>query len=101
MIGKNNGVAAQLKELNPIIINVHCICHNTDTNKEIAYIKRVEDTLRQLWRYFENSPKRLEDANKHQEMQFKTKTEEWTDPCKENEEGLFHKVAVLQLMACS
>ena len=64
MIGKNNGVAAQLKELNPVIINVHCICHKlalacTDTNKEIAYIKRVEDTLRQLWTYFENSPKRL------------------------------------------
>jgi len=44
MIGKNNGVAAQLKELNPVIINVHCICRKlalarTDTNKEIAYIK--------------------------------------------------------------
>jgi len=44
MIGKKNGVAAQLKELNPVIINVHCICHKlalacTDTNKEIAYIK--------------------------------------------------------------
>ena len=64
MIGKNNGVAAQLKELNPVIINVHCICHKlalacTDTNKEIAYVKRVEDTLHQLWTYFENSPKRL------------------------------------------
>lgn len=53
MISKNNSVAAQLKELNPVIINVHCISHKlalacTDTNKEIAYIKRVEDTLRQL-----------------------------------------------------
>lgn len=53
MIGKNNSVAAQLKELNPVIINVHCISHKlalacTDTNKEIAYIKQVEDTLRQL-----------------------------------------------------
>jgi len=64
MIGKHNGVTAQLKEVNPVIINVHCICHNlalacTDTNKEIAYIKQVEDTLRQLWTYFDNSPKCL------------------------------------------
>ena len=64
MTGKNNGVAAHLKELNPVIINVNCICHKlalacTDTNKEIAYIKRVEDTLHQLWTYFENSPKCL------------------------------------------
>ena len=64
MIGKNNGVTAKLKELNPVIINVHCICHKLalaciDVNREIVYIKRVEDTLRQLWTYFENSPKRL------------------------------------------
>lgn len=64
MIGQNNGVVAQLKKVNPVIINVHRICHKltlacTDTNKEIAYIKRVEETLRQLWTYFENSPERL------------------------------------------
>ena len=64
MTGKNNGVATKLKVLNPVLISVHCICHKlalacTDTNKEIDYIKRVEDTLRQLWAYFENSPKRL------------------------------------------
>ena len=64
MTGKNNGLATKLKELNPVMISIHCICHKlalacTDTNKEIDYIKRVEDTLRQLWTYFENSPKRL------------------------------------------
>ena len=64
MTGKKNGVATKLKELNPVLISVHCICHKlalacTDTNKEIDYIKRVEDILRQLWAYFENSPKRL------------------------------------------
>lgn len=64
MTGRNNGVATKLKELNPVLISVHCICHKlalacTDTNKEIDYIKRMEDTLPQLWAYFENSPKRL------------------------------------------
>ena len=43
MIGKNSGVAAQLKGLNPVIINVHCICHKlalacTDTNKDISCV---------------------------------------------------------------
>ena len=64
MTGKKNGVATKLSELNPVLISVHCICHKltlacTDTNKEIDYIKRVEDILRQLWAYFENSPKHL------------------------------------------
>ena len=64
MTGRNNGVETKLKELNPVLISVHCICHKlalacTDTKKEIDYIKRMEDTLRQLWAYFENSPKRL------------------------------------------
>ena len=64
MTGRNNGVATKLKELNPVLISVQCICHKlalacTDTNKEINDIKRVEDILRQLWAYFENSPKRL------------------------------------------
>lgn len=40
MTGKKNGVATKLKELNPVLISVHCICHKlalacTDTNKEI------------------------------------------------------------------
>ena len=40
MTGKKNGVATKLKELNPVLISVYCICHKlalacTDTNKEI------------------------------------------------------------------
>jgi len=27
MTGRNNGVATKLKELNPVLISVHCICH--------------------------------------------------------------------------
>ena len=65
---KNSGVPTKLKELNPVLISVHCICHklalactDRDTNnlKEIDHIKRVEDILCQLWAYFENSQKRL------------------------------------------
>lgn len=85
MTGKKNGVATKLKELNPVLISVHYICHKlalacTDTNKEIDYIKRVEDILRQLWAYFENSPKRLAVLLKMQieikKMQLTAKREE-------------------------
>ncbi|KAH3790825.1 hypothetical protein DPMN_169033 [Dreissena polymorpha] len=27
MMGKRTGVAARLKEINPVLLNVHCICH--------------------------------------------------------------------------
>lgn len=64
MVGKRSGVATRLKEENPLLINIHCICHRlalscTDTNESIKYIKTVETILRQLWQFFENSPKRM------------------------------------------
>ena len=64
MVGKRNGVAAKLKELNRSLVSVHCICHKLslaccDTNEEIGYIKEVERWLIQTWKFFDNSPKRL------------------------------------------
>lgn len=64
MVGKRSGVAARLKQVNPTLINVHCICHRlalacTDSNESLSNIKDVETWLRQLWQFFENSPKRM------------------------------------------
>lgn len=64
MVGKKGGVATLLREKCPTLINVHCICHKlalscTDSNEGIKYVKEVELVLRQLWNYFENSPKRM------------------------------------------
>ena len=61
MLGKENGVAVKLKERNPKLINIHCICHKlalayVDTVSELNYIKFIETTLRQLWQWLENSP---------------------------------------------
>jgi len=63
MVGVKEGVATKLKRINPKIISVHCIAHRlalacTDTNADISYIKQVEEILRQLWQFMENSPKR-------------------------------------------
>ena len=64
MLGKDNGVAVKLKERNPELVNIHCICHKlalacVDTVSELKYIKFIENTLRQLWQWLENSRKRL------------------------------------------
>ena len=64
MLGKNSGLATRLKESNAKILGIHCICHRlalacTDSNKDVEYVANVEDILRQLWKYLENSPKRM------------------------------------------
>ena len=63
MIGKNNGVAAQLRRECKLMINIHCICHRLalacgDANDHVSYIKTVEKVLVQLWTFFKNSAKR-------------------------------------------
>ena len=42
-VGKRNGVASKLEELNRSVVSVHCICHKLslaccDSNEEIGYI---------------------------------------------------------------
>lgn len=64
MVGIRSGVAARLKQVNPVLINVHCICHRpalacTDSNESLIYIKNLETWLRQLWQFFENSPQKM------------------------------------------
>ena len=64
MLGSRTGLAARLKEVNCRIISIHCISHKlalacVDTAKDVKYIGNVEDLLRQLWKYLENSPNRI------------------------------------------
>ena len=66
MVGRKNGLAAKLKHVNPRLISVHCICHNlalacTDAKDDsnLKFVKDVKTVVTQLWKLFENSPKRL------------------------------------------
>lgn len=64
MVGRSNGVAAKLREYNDKLINIHCVCHRlalacTDSCSSLKCIKDAETLLRQLWYYFQNSPKRM------------------------------------------
>ncbi|XP_063436492.1 zinc finger MYM-type protein 1-like [Mytilus trossulus] len=63
MTGKKNCVAALLRKEHPGIINIYCICHKlalacADTKTELKDIDLAQLTLIQLWKYFQNSPKR-------------------------------------------
>ena len=64
LLGKNSGLATRLKELNAKILSIHCISHRlalacTDSHKVVEHVATVEDILRQLWKYLDNSPKRV------------------------------------------
>ena len=53
----------RLKDLNRHLVNVHC-CHKPslacyDINDGLAYVQEVERWLFQLWKFFDNSYKRL------------------------------------------
>ena len=59
MTGSRSGVATKLKELNPQLINFHCICHrlalaSTHTLSSVSYINSVLKWLSQLWYMFQN-----------------------------------------------
>ena len=63
MTGKVNGLGARLRVIKPAIICICCICHKLallcpDSNKDVSYVNSVMGTLRSLWKYFEDSPKR-------------------------------------------
>ena len=50
MLGKNTGVAARLRDHNPKLINIHCVCHKlalacSDSDSEIQCIKQIQETL--------------------------------------------------------
>lgn len=64
MTGKTRGLAALLKKDVISLVAVHCVCHRlalacVDTNRELPVIKQVETEVTQLWKIFDNSPKKL------------------------------------------
>ena len=65
MTGKHTGVAARLKQRQPILTSVHCIAHRlalaaSQSGEGISYIsKTFKPTLRQLFYFYENSAVRM------------------------------------------
>ena len=66
LVGRKNGLGGKLKDVIPRLISVHCVCHKlalacTDAKDDVnlKFIREVETVVTQLWKVFENSPKRL------------------------------------------
>ncbi len=61
MVGKNGGLVKKLKDDNPALVAIHCICHRlalacVDTN---ADIKEMEGHMTGIWKIFHYSPVKL------------------------------------------
>ena len=71
MVGSKNGVAKKLKDLNPLLVNVHCVGHRltlavSQAATAIAYMKQLQDNVGVIFNYFKYSAVR---TNKLKEMQ--------------------------------
>ena len=65
MTGRNNGVGAKLKQRQPSLTCVHCVCHHlalaaSHAGKDVPYIRlKFKPTLSQLFYFYQNSSVRM------------------------------------------
>lgn len=60
MVGRHNSVSSKIKKLNPFCINIHCMAHRlnlatSQASRNITFMKTVESTLSDLFKYFGGS----------------------------------------------
>ena len=73
MTGKNNGVAARLKRVNPFLISIHCMAHKlalctSQASTGIQFLSTFKETLTALYRYFKKSSLRTHQLKEFQEI---------------------------------
>ncbi|CAG2195865.1 unnamed protein product [Mytilus edulis] len=64
MVGKKEGLVKRLKDDNPALVAIHCICHRLalaciDTCADLQYIKEMEGHMTHIWKIFHYSPVKL------------------------------------------
>ena len=64
MRGCKNGLAARLTRVVPGLLSIHCIAHDLqlailDAAKDLDYMRKFDDTLKSLFKYYQNSSRRL------------------------------------------
>ncbi|XP_033096584.1 zinc finger protein 862-like [Anneissia japonica] len=64
MTGKRNGFVRRLQDVNPTVTGIHCCAHRLalaagQAGRQIPYVQRFKDTLRQIFEFYENSAVRL------------------------------------------
>ena len=71
MLGRLNGVGARLKQLNPFLVQVHCVAHKlalclSNAAKTVNPVSNYKDTILAVYNHFSNSAVRY---NKLREME--------------------------------
>ncbi|XP_078000900.1 zinc finger protein 862-like [Glandiceps talaboti] len=64
MVGRKTGVAKQLKQVSSFMIGNHCVAHRlalavSQAATKIPYVRKFNDTLDSLFRFYEYSPIRM------------------------------------------
>ena len=63
MVGRNNGVAAQLRQRTTHLLNIHCVAHRLalaagQAARGVPYLPKFKDILGDLHRFYDKSPVR-------------------------------------------
>ncbi|CAG8727614.1 5848_t:CDS:2, partial [Cetraspora pellucida] len=73
MMGNKNGVAQRLSKICPYIIYTHCIAHRLalackDSQKQLNYFTNAETVIRDVYKYYKNSVKRIHILQEYQQI---------------------------------
>ncbi|XP_070571402.1 zinc finger protein 862-like [Ptychodera flava] len=73
MIGTRSGVAKQLRDVQPFLINIHCIAHrlslcSSQAADKTKYLVKYQEIVNSIFYYFHNSPKHLRTLSKIQSV---------------------------------
>ena len=73
MTGRHNGLGVRLKQLNNILIQVHCVAHSlnlaaSQESKDIDYLEQYKERLSSIYKFYSNSRKRYDELKEIQQL---------------------------------
>ncbi|XP_067022911.1 uncharacterized protein C17orf113-like [Acropora muricata] len=73
MTGRHNGLGVKLKQLNNILIQVHCLAHRlnlaaSQASKDIDYLERYRGQINSIYKFYSNSSVRYDKLKEIQQL---------------------------------
>ena len=73
MTGRHNGLGVKLKQLNNILIQVHCVAHRlnlaaSEASKDIDYLERYKEQIISIYKFYSNSSGRYDKLKEIQQL---------------------------------
>ena len=71
--GRHNGLGVKLKQLNNILIQVHCVAHRlnlaaSQASKDIDYLEQYKERSSSIYKFYSNSSKRYDKLKEIQQL---------------------------------